>query len=370
MKRLIILCAIAALVKHAPAQTAPEIIAKVRSSQEKINTAYYKIIRQDTFVTGTSRRSTGEVKIKQLSSDPIFGFAYWGRKDGINRESLYDGKMVFEIDHDKKSYGSSSNTSMIEHSLGNPGGQMVMTEFAKLDTAHVQQFDLKQDEKNYYLIMSLPDIKEYDVLNRIKTVTVDKRSFLPVAVRSRQETLGKVQDIYYEILDMKLNDAAVAYNFASERVPAGYARQQSVPNKKLGSLAGNQLPVFGLDDFENNRIESKDLKGKVVLLDFWEVWCGPCVVSMPKVQELEKKYAAKGLVVYGMMSEPEQLETAKEMIRKRQITFPMLQSDAGINKTFGITAVPTYIVVDREGVVKFTSEGFSEALEKEIVRLL
>lgn len=358
------------LANRVSAQTAPEIISRVKDSQQKLNTAYYKVIRQDTFVTGTTRRSTGEVKVKVMPADAIFGFAYWGRKDGIARESIYDGKMVFDIDHDKKAYESSSNVSMIEHSLGNPGGQMVVTDLVKLDTSHAQQIDLQQDDKNYYLVMSLPDIREYDVIKRVKTVTVDKKTLLPMAVRSRQETLGKVQDIYYELSDIKLNNGEAAYDFSSERVPAGYTRKTAAPNKTLKSLVGVQMPVFVLPDFENNNIASADLKGKLVLLDFWEVWCGPCIVSMPKVQELNKKYSDKGLAVFGVMSERDQLEVAKVMVKKRQISFPMLQSDPGTNKVFGIAAVPTYVLVDREGVIRFTSEGFSEELEKEILRLL
>lgn len=352
------------------AQTVPEIVSRVKESQQKLNTAWYKVIRQDTFVTGTTRRSTGEVKVKAMPADEIFGFAYWGRQDGIARESVYDGKMVFEIDHDKKAYESYSSVSMIEHSLGRPGGQMVVTDLVNLDTAHAHRIDLTQDDRNYYLVMSLPEIKEYDVIKRVKTVTVDKKSLLPVAVRSRQETLGKVQDIYYEVTEIKLNNEESAYDFSSERVPAGYTRRTGSPNKKLTSLVGAQMPGFVLPDFENKDIASADLKGKVVLLDFWEVWCGPCIASMPKVQELNRKYSDKGLMVYGVMSERDQLEVAKLMVQKRQISFPMLQSDPGTNKVFGIVAVPTYVLVDREGVVRFTSEGFSEELEKEIVRLL
>lgn len=370
MKRPFFLVGMLILANALAAQTANELITDIQSSQQKIRTAYYKVIRQDTFVTGQTRRSTGEVKIRTIPADGVFGFAYWGRKDGINREAIYDGKMVFEIDHDKKMYESTSNASMIEHSLGSPGGQMVITDLARLDTSHAQEIGIAQDGKYYYLTIHLPDIKEYDVIKRVRTITVDKKLMIPVAVRSRQETLGKVQDIYYEVSDIKLNDEKSAYDFASERVPASYARRQDTPNKKLKSLEGNMLPSFALTDFDNKDVTSDGLKGKVILLDFWEVWCGPCVASMPKVQELEKRYAEKGLAVLGMMSEKEQLEVAKLMVKKRDISFPMLQSNAQTNKTFGVIGIPTYVLVDRNGIVRFTSEGFSEDLEREILRLL
>lgn len=351
-------------------QTASEIISKIKVAQQELGAAHYLVTRQDTFVTGTTRRITGEVKIKALPSDPFFGFAYWGRQDGADREAIYDGKSVYFIDHAKKSYKSYSSSSMIENSLGSIGGQVIVTELVRLDVTQAKRIDLKEDNKYYYLVLSLHDIKDYDVINRIRTITVDKKLMLPVAVRSRQETLGKVQDIYYEITELKLNNEAIAYDFSSERIPQGYTRETNIINKKLSSLKGNRMPVFALNDFDNNLVKSEDMKGKLVLLDFWEVWCGPCIASMPKVQDLEKKYADKGFAVLGLISEKEQLEVAKQIVSKRQLSFPMLQGDKSVNNIFGVSAVPTYILVDREGIVRFTSEGYSDQLEKEIQRLL
>ena len=357
-------------LSSARGQTAAELITMVKASQAKLYSGNYKVHRIDTFVTGQTRMSTGEAKIKTFPANTILGFAFWARKDGINRETIYDGKTVFEIDHEQKEYESSSDRFKIEHSLGSPGGQMVVTDFARLDTAHVVGFTLTQDTKNYYLQLRLPDISEYNVEKRTKTVTIDKQLLLPVGIRSRQETLGKVQDINYILKDIKINDPSTSYDFSTERVPSAYARKQYEPNKALLSLVGKQMPAFVLPGFNNDEVNSNSFRNKVVLLDFWEVWCGPCLVSMPKVQELYKKYSSKGLGVYGMISEKDQLDVAKLMVSKRKIYFPMLQSNEELNKTFGILAVPTYILVDRNGTIRFTYEGFSDEIEKEIQKLL
>jgi hypothetical protein len=71
-----------------------------------------------------------------------------------------------------------------------------------------------------------------------------------------------------------------------------------------------------------------------------------------------------------MMSEKDQLDVARRLVSKQKIEFNMLQSNAGLNSSFGIQAVPTYILIDRKGIIRFTSEGFSEDIEKEIGKLL
>ncbi len=370
MKHFILPVALFIGISSASGQTATELITMVKASQAKLVSAHYKVNRVDTFVTGQTRMSTGEVKIKALPTDSIFGFAYWGRKDGFNGETIYDGKAAFYLDHRAKKYERISEGIYLKHSLGSPGGQMVMTDFVRLDTSNLMELTLTQDSKNYYLAARLPDITEYNVEKRVRTITIDKQLLLPVGVRSRQETLGKLQDINYMLTEIKINNASVSYDFAAERVPAGYLPKQDAPNKALSSLVGKKLPAFVLSNFNNEKVNSSDFKNKVILLDFWEVWCGPCLASMPKVQELYKQYHSKGLEIYGMMSEKDQLDVARLMVSKRKIEFPMVQSNAEVNKTFGIQGVPTYILVNRNGTILFTSEGFSDAIEKEIQKLL
>jgi thiol-disulfide isomerase/thioredoxin len=130
------------------------------------------------------------------------------------------------------------------------------------------------------------------------------------------------------------------------------------------------MPFFELASFDNKLVTSANIANKVVLFDFWEVWCGPCLASMPTVDSLFQKYRAKGLEVYGMMSEKDQLDAAKLLVNKRKYTFPMLLANENIKKSLGIIAVPTYVLVNKQGIITYISEGFSEALESEIRKAL
>ena len=104
-----------------------------------------------------------------------------------------------------------------------------------------------------------------------------------------------------------------------------------------------------------------DYRGKVVLLDFWGIWCGPCVRELPSLERLKEKYEAKGVVFLGIHSPGEEIEQVRKFLGLKGITFPS-GIDAGELNTYGttverygVTGFPTIILVDRKGLVAFSS---------------
>ena len=86
------------------AQSPEQLIEQIKKSQKELKTIYFKLERHDTLVSGMIRTITGESKLSVLPSDSIFGFRFWSKKDGINSETIYDGRSAFYIDHDKKTF--------------------------------------------------------------------------------------------------------------------------------------------------------------------------------------------------------------------------------------------------------------------------
>ncbi|RYG51392.1 MAG: TlpA family protein disulfide reductase [Chitinophagaceae bacterium] len=78
----------------------------------------------------------------------------------------------------------------------------------------------------------------------------------------------------------------------------------------------------------NTPIKLSDYSGKVVLIDFWEVWCGPCMVSMPKVQHLYDQCKVKGLEVLAIINDTKQLEPSIRIVKNKQYSYPMLLGNA------------------------------------------
>lgn len=101
----------------------------------------------------------------------------------------------------------------------------------------------------------------------------------------------------------------------------------------------------------------KALRGKVVLLDFWATWCGPCRVSMPFMEKFHVQYHDKGLEVIGISQEPRQIVT--QFRTSNPYTYPMVLDPGGVaNRTYNVEAIPTTIVVDRRGRIVFRATGF------------
>ena len=103
---------------------------------------------------------------------------------------------------------------------------------------------------------------------------------------------------------------------------------------------------------DGREVDLSQLKGKVVLLDFWATWCGPCIVALPKVKVAYEKYHSKGFEIVGI-SLDEELDSLKQFIAKQDMPWPQYYDGKGwsndIARRFGISAIPAMWLIDREG---------------------
>jgi len=137
----------------------------------------------------------------------------------------------------------------------------------------------------------------------------------------------------------------------------------------------NFAPDFSFTSSEGEHITLEDLRGKVVLLDFWGTWCPPCVESVPDLRNLQKKYAKEpNFVIIGISSDSDEEEWREFTVKNKMIWPQYRDKDRRIQRAFGIHAFPTYILIDHEGIVRFSSIGagwtraanLSEAVNKQI----
>ena len=143
----------------------------------------------------------------------------------------------------------------------------------------------------------------------------------------------------------------------------GLARVVSMHAGAQEGVIGNKAPSFELKSITGDTVKLADMEGKVVLLDFWAVWCGPCRKAMPFFQELQDKYGKDGLEVVGVHVEdrmPPPDEVA-EYLAKLGVTYTNLVSTADTDNEFMIFAMPTTYLVDREGVIIKRHIGFNSA---------
>ncbi|MGV3617553.1 MAG: peroxiredoxin family protein [Fimbriimonas sp.] len=150
----------------------------------------------------------------------------------------------------------------------------------------------------------------------------------------------------------------------------------SSPPEPSSPLVGKVAPAFRLPPVRPaGDISLADYKGKVVLLDFWATWCGPCVKIMPQIGELHKKHADKGLVVIGISTEtPTTVAKFKERVLDPGYEM-VTDTTSVVNFKYGVTNLPTTVLIGRDGKIRHYEVGADPqegvaTLEKEIEKAL
>lgn len=144
------------------------------------------------------------------------------------------------------------------------------------------------------------------------------------------------------------------------------------PETAAGAKAA-PAPGWKLQDLDGKTISSTDLKGKVVILDFWATWCGPCRAEIPGLINLQKRYGKQGLAVIGVSVDQAASSEVKQFAQKAGVNYPVVLADDNTLRAFGgIEAIPTTFIIDREGRIVKRHAGFAavEQFEKEMKPLL
>jgi thiol-disulfide isomerase/thioredoxin len=352
------------------AQKPEDIINSVMQAQKNLRTVSYTTQRIDTFTTGDIWDHTGKVKTIKDDADKEFGFEFWAKRDDMNNEVLYDGMMTYDMQTEKKTYRTIVEREYLFHVLGAPGGQMVFKDLVRLDTSNAKGFEAKETADKYFLRMRYADNAEYNITNKFKVVTIDKKTMLPVEMTDHLEVLGKPQTSHFIIKGIQINDANMNFDPTDKNFLQAYQQEVPKPNKTLLGMLGKPFSAFSLQAFNGGTVSSDAFKGKVVLLDFWEVWCGPCIASMPKVQKLYEQYKDKNFLAYGIINETTQLQSSKLLVEKKKLVFPMLIGNEKIKQDYHLNAVPLYVLIDKQGNISLVHEGYTNELEKAIAKLV
>jgi peroxiredoxin len=150
----------------------------------------------------------------------------------------------------------------------------------------------------------------------------------------------------------------------------GMGAVQTMGNIKMGQPA----PDFTLQDLADKSVALSSFRGKkVVLVDFWATWCGPCRESMPSLQKLADKYQDHGLEILSL-NQGEAPEPVHDFIQKEKYTFHVLldnKGEVGPGK-YGVHGIPTMVLIDKNGVVQWIRVGYSgqeDGLEALVDRL-
>ena len=113
-------------------------------------------------------------------------------------------------------------------------------------------------------------------------------------------------------------------------------------------------PDFTLKDESGKQVKLSDFRGKVVLLNFWATWCGPCGLEIPWFVEFERQYRSKGLEILGVSMDEEGWQAIKPFVTEHCINYRVLLGDDSVSQLYGgVDSLPTTFIIDRDGKVAF-----------------
>jgi peroxiredoxin len=142
---------------------------------------------------------------------------------------------------------------------------------------------------------------------------------------------------------------------------SGEQAPRQAPSAKVSDLA----PDFALTDLEGKEVRLSDLRGKVVLIDFWATWCPPCREELPHIQRLHEQLESEGLVVLALATDRDPAKV-RSFVSHHGFTFTVLPVNPRVAATYRVRGIPTVYLVDREGRIRFRHVGYSRGAEKSL----
>lgn len=137
--------------------------------------------------------------------------------------------------------------------------------------------------------------------------------------------------------------------------------------------ASAAAPPFQLTTIDGTPVSDQQLRGKVVLVNFWATWCPPCRVEMPGFQRAYDKFKDDDFVVLGVAMDAGGTDVVRQFVTERQITYPIAMATPSMVRDFGgVRFLPTSFLIDRDGRIRHEVSGIfaSVALEQGVRRLI
>lgn len=136
----------------------------------------------------------------------------------------------------------------------------------------------------------------------------------------------------------------------------------------MGTEVGATMPAYSATWLDGSKFELASMRDKVVLLNVWATWCGPCRFEIPELEILHKKYAQRGFAVVGVSVDEGGPQAVREFIDEQKVTYPIaLDPEGKLASVFQTSVLPTSVLIDRQGKIVWRKDEAIMPNDKELI---
>lgn len=167
----------------------------------------------------------------------------------------------------------------------------------------------------------------------------------------------------------KRAEKPVAHGYGTTTQP----QQTSAPSRTaaVGTDVGSAMPEYSAMWLDGSKFELASKRDKVVLLNLWATWCGPCRYEIPELESLHTKYATRGLEVIGVSVDESGVESVRDFVKEQKMTYPIaIDPEGKLANIFQTSVLPTSVVIDRAGKIVWKQFGAIEPNDPALVQAI
>ena len=358
-----------------------ELLANVEQKNKSINSvSYYSSYEQiNPAVKDSVFKVVGKVWLQPDKKDSIFGsvFHLKGGDRGGLFDYYYDGSKSYEIRHENKTI-KIFDPYKYENNANNPAkARTALSPLVPELTDTNLSETLKKNNpvvnitvnKDYYNIGFKYPVNEYGQELALH-IYINRKTCLIGKIQKNTTWRGVVYKTSIVIDSLLINDLDSTNNLFLQNTYSDYVvtEFERGSNQQLTSgFIGLKAKDFKYPANNNDSIRLKSLIGKFVLLDFWETWCGHCIVALPGIQKIQDKYH-NDLVVLGITTENK--PQVIKLLQNNKLTYINVFADQQIINDYSLQGRPTYFLLDRNGTIIDHAEGNLEKIITDLKELL
>ena len=156
-----------------------------------------------------------------------------------------------------------------------------------------------------------------------------------------------------------------------EKKPEAARPAKKEKAEQKGPKVGDMAPDWSLQDRNGKTVKLSELRGNVVVMDFWATWCGPCIKAMPSVQAMHERFSGQPVKVFGVNTwERANGPDPVKFMADKKFTYGLLLKGDDVAKQYGVTGIPAFFIVGTDGKIIHTAVGFNPAEKDKMNKII